>query len=201
MLRLDRDHVFEDLTPRISDIDGGGLNDVVAIRSGLATGAAIAVYGIGEGGLVEIASIPDIGLTHRWLNIAGIADFTGDGALDIALVKTPHIGGRLEIWTMQGSAVGLVALADGFSNHVIGSTELGLSAVADIGGDGVVDVVVPSNSRTVLRFVSAADGSLREIASVELGAPITSAIATLVLADSVVFLAALQDGRLIFVSR
>ena len=201
VLRLDRDHVFEDLTPRIANIDGDGLNDVAAIRSGLATGAAIAVYGIGEGGLVEIASIPDIGLTHRWLNIAGIADFTGDGALDIALVKTPHIGGRLEIWTMQGSAVGLVALADGFSNHVIGSTELGLSAVADIDGDGVVDVVVPSNSRTVLRFVSAADGSLREIASVELGAPITSAIATLVLADSVVFLAALQDGRLILVSR
>ena len=198
---LDASHVFEDLTPRIADIDGDGRNDVVVIRSGLNTGAAVAVYSVTDSALVEVASIPEIGLTHRWLNIAGIADFTGDGRLDIALVKTPHIGGRLEIWTFENGSLRQVAAANDFSNHAIGSTELGLSAVADVDGDGVADLALPDNSRTVLRIVSAAGTSLREIANVGLGGAVATAIGAIDSDSGPVFLAGLADGRLVAVRR
>jgi hypothetical protein len=93
--------VFEDLTPRLADISGNGKAEVVTIRSQLDAGAAVSIYGLRRGRIVEIAATEPIGSPNRWLNIAGIADFTGDGRADIALVTTPHIGGRLEIWTLR----------------------------------------------------------------------------------------------------
>lgn len=197
---LDETEVFEDLTPRIADIDGDGRNDVVVIRTTIGVGAAIAVYGFdADGTFGELAAIAPIGLTHRWLNIAGIADFNGDGRLDIALVKTPHIGGRLEFWTMQGGELRLLAAAEGFSNHAIGSTELGMSAIADVTGDGIADLALPDAGRTVLRIVSLTGGGIRDVAAVPLGSPVVTAIGTLAVEGRPVFLAGLADGRLMLV--
>ncbi len=198
-ITLDPGHVFEDITLRIADIDGHGRNDVVVIRSGLATGAAIAIYSVPGSALVERASIPPIGLTHRWLNVAGIADFNGDGALDIAIVKTPHIGGRLDIWTMRGGRLMLLAAAKGFSNHVIGSTELGLAAVADANRDGLADLALPADDRSTLRIVGLRGSSIVDIASVPLGAPIVAAIGKMVTEGRPVFIVGLQDGALVLV--
>lgn len=199
-LTLDQAHVFEDIAPRIVDMDGDGLNDVVTIRSGLTTGAGVAVYSVAGGSLHEIGAIPEIGLSHRWLNIAGIADFNGDGAIDIALVRTPHIGGRLELWTLSGGGFVRLAAAEGFSNHAIGSTMLGMSAVADIDGDRVVDLAVPSADRTVLRFMSARSGSWHEVASVAAGSPIVTGVGVLVQRDGPAFVAATAAGTTILVT-
>jgi hypothetical protein len=189
--------VFEDLTPRIADIDGDGRNDVVVIRSGLTNGAAIAVYGLANGALVELGSSPPIGSSHRWLNVAGIADFNEDGWLDIALVKTPHIGGTLEIWSMPGGAALMrLAAASGFSNHAIGTTELGMSAVADIDGDGVADLALPDNQRTTLRLVTLRGAAINDLAAVPLGVAFATAIGALTLDGGPVFLAGLANGTL-----
>lgn len=201
-LTLPETMVFEDLTPRIADIDGDGRSDVVAIRTTIAAGAAIAVYSVPDGALVETASIAPIGLTHRWLNIAGIADFNGDGQLDIALVKTPHIGGRLEIWTMRSGALLLLASADGFSNHFIGSTELGMAAAIDVDGDSAAELALPNVSRTSLRIVELAGGAIQQIAAVPLGGPVVTAIGAVTLeGGGTGFLAGLSDGRLILTRR
>lgn len=93
-LRLPDDQVFEDLAPRIADIDGDGRNDIVAIRSFLDRGASLAVCGLDAGRLRLKASTAPIGKAHRWLNVAGIADFDGDGRNDIALVVTPISAAR-----------------------------------------------------------------------------------------------------------
>ena len=47
--------VFEDRTPRVVDLDGDGANEVVAIRSSLSEGGGVAVYGLREGRLAELA--------------------------------------------------------------------------------------------------------------------------------------------------
>ena len=140
--------VFEDVTPRIADLDGDGQNEVITIRTKLTAGAAVAVYQLQGDKLVEKASTPPLGTPHRWLSIAGIGDFLGDGHRQIAVVKTPHIGGVLEILSLQANRlVRLYAPQLGYSTHFIGARFVSLAAVGDVRGDGVSKLVLPNQSR------------------------------------------------------
>lgn len=154
-LVLDEAHVFEDLTPRIADLDGDGRNEIVAIRSSLSAGAAIAVYGLRDGRLRLLDAAPEIGRPNRWLNVAAIADLFGIGRPVLAWVETPHIGGTLRMATFaEGRLAFRSETVAGVSNHAIGSRELGLSAVADIDGDGLDDLVLPTADRRGLVLAS-----------------------------------------------
>ena len=147
---LPQNEVFEDIYPRLVDFDGLGKFDVVTLLSDNRSGAAVAVYRFLEGKIVELARTPHIGLSNRWRNIAGIADYDGDGSLQIAEVTTPHIGGTLNFWTLRGDVLELTAQRYGFSNHAIGSRVLELSATTDFNGDGVSDLALPDDSRRTL---------------------------------------------------
>lgn len=190
--------VFEDLEPRIADFNDDGDDEVLAIRSTQEAGAAIVVYRLVGGTLAEIGTTVPIGRAHRWLNVAGIADLTGDRQLEIAIVKTPHIGGTLEVVRLDRARLRLVDRADGFSNHVFGSTELGMSAIFDVNDDRIDDLVLPSADRTSLRMVSAARGRLRDIAEVPLPGAVATAIAVLANPEGgpPSFVFGLDDGRL-----
>ncbi|MGD9890043.1 MAG: FG-GAP repeat domain-containing protein [Dehalococcoidia bacterium] len=200
-LVLNQQTVFEDIAPRIADIDGDGRNDVVAIRSDVSAGAGLVVYGMEGPALRELASIPPIGQPNRWLNVAGIADFNGDGNIDIALVRTPHIGGRLELWTMSGGALTRMAALDGFSNHVIGSTVLGMSAVADADGDGIPDLALPSADRMTFRIMTARSGAWEEIGRVPTTAPISMAVGVIASNGSPVFVIGTGAGAVFYAAR
>lgn len=140
--------VFEDITPRIADLDGDGQNEVITIRTKLTAGAAIAVYQLQGGNLIEKASTQPLGAPHRWLSIAGIGDFVGDGHREIAVVKTPHIGGMLEVLSLQANKlVRLYPPQPGYSTHFIGAHFVSLAAVSDVGGDGVSKLVLPNQRR------------------------------------------------------
>lgn len=169
-------HVFEDRTPRLVDLDGDGLVEVVAIRSSLTEGGAIAVYGIDDGALVEKAVAGSIGTINRWLNVAGIDDFMGTGDRQIAYVKTPHIGGTLYLYRYTPAGLEQVGELYGFSNHAIGAREQRLSAVLDLDGDGVPELAVPSADRGRLRLVGFKDGALRDLADIPLPARVERAI-------------------------
>ncbi len=53
-VELPPDQVFEDLTPRIADLDGDGRNEVLAIRSSARAGAALVAYDLAGSSLIEI---------------------------------------------------------------------------------------------------------------------------------------------------
>ncbi|MEM1286988.1 MAG: VCBS repeat-containing protein [Pseudomonadota bacterium] len=167
-LRLPSTEVFEDRFPRIVDLDRDGTSEIVTIRSSSSGGGSVAVYGVRGGALREIASTRFIGRANRWLNIAGIDDFIGDGSLQIAFVETPHIGGTLKLAQYRGNSLRVVAQAGGFSNHQIRSPVMDLSAVADFNGDGRLDLAVPDASRTALRVVTFTAGGVRDLATIPL---------------------------------
>ncbi|NQV81274.1 MAG: VCBS repeat-containing protein [Alphaproteobacteria bacterium] len=168
--RLPTDSVLEDIVPRLHDVDGDGKDEVVVVRSYIEAGSALAVFGLREGRLALIAEAAPIGQPSRWLNPVGVADFDGDGRLEIAVVKTPHIGGVLQLYEIEGGTLKDDHSARGFSNHFIGSRDLFLSRVADIDGDGTVDIVLPSADRGSLRVVSFAAGRFKDLGETPLPA-------------------------------
>ncbi|MDZ7601025.1 MAG: hypothetical protein U1A06_06595, partial [Hoeflea sp.] len=148
--QLPESQVFEDITPRIADLDGNGSNEIIAIRASREGGAAVALYGLVEGSLREVGAGSENGRPNRWLNIAGLIP-RPDGGLTLYGVRTPHIGGRLFSLDYGAGAVSeRNEIELDLTNHVIGSRELGLSVAGEF--DGRFELTIPSQDRQRLRF-------------------------------------------------
>ncbi|MDA4844118.1 hypothetical protein [Hoeflea poritis] len=199
--RLPQSQVFEDRTPRLADLDGDGRTEIITIRSALSEGAAVTVYGLEAGKLRQRATTDFIGRTNRWLNIAAIADLDGKPGLEIAHVRTPHIGGTLIVHTYRNGGLNRIAALDGFSNHAIGSPEMRLSAVADIDSDGLVEIALPSADRRALRIVGLGSGGIEEHAAIALPARVTEPVLHGSVTDSPHFFLGLDNGRVYRVGR
>lgn len=122
-LTLDSQHVFEDIAPRLADMDGDGQNEIITIRSHQNKGGQIAVYGITKAQpnrLSLVASTPYIGRAYRWLAPIGIADFNNDGAMDIAYIDRPHLAKLLRVWSYTPTGLQQIAQKPGLTNHRIG---------------------------------------------------------------------------------
>ena len=172
--RLGPDSVFEDLQPRLADLDGDGRDEILVVRAYLSAGAALAVFSIRDGRLVLRAETAPIGIPNRWLNPVGVGDVDGDGEVEAAYVETPHIGGILRVVALRGDRLVEEATVHGVSNHAIGSRALGLSAVLDLDGDGSDDILLPTAARRGVRFISLAGGAVRDLAAIRHGAAITT---------------------------
>ncbi|WP_162889287.1 FG-GAP repeat domain-containing protein [Maritalea myrionectae] len=150
--------VFEDRVPRLIDLTGDGREELILVQSHVQKGASLAIYDLGPGNITLRAQTPYIGQPNRWLNPAGIADFDGDGQVEIALVSKPHLAKELQLWRFSNDGLSLVSTHAGFSNHRLGSREQRLSAQADFNADGVTDLIVPGANRKSLHIVSFANG-------------------------------------------
>ena len=192
--RLPSTEVFEDITPRLIDLDRNGSVEVVTIHSSLRKGAAITIYGLNGNTLVPKATTPYIGLKHRWLNIAGISNFSRSKNLEIAAVITPHIGGKLRFYQYSSGKLVKVAAASGVSNHVIGSREQNLSAIADFDGNGTPDLALPSANRRSLYIISMSGLKMRLLAQANFPAKIDKAIIAEGKGKKTRFIVGLEDG-------
>ena len=200
-VKLKDDAVFEDLQPRLADLDGDGRDEIVVVKSYIKRGSALAVIGLRNGKYDILGETPPLGAPHRWLDPAGIADFNGDGKMDIALVRQPHAVGQLELWTWADKRLNKTAELGDTANHIAGTRTIDMSAAADFDGDGIADLALPSFERDRLRIVGFAP-TVREIASVALPAKVVTNVA--LIADGAkppVIAVALANGSLVVIRR
>lgn len=116
ILRLPETRVFEDIAPRLVDVDGDGAPEMSVVETDLSLGARLAIYD--EAGFV--AATPFIGQTHRWLAPIGVADLDGDGLVELAYIDRPHLARLLRVWRFQDGTLVEVAQAEGLTNHRLG---------------------------------------------------------------------------------
>ncbi len=99
---------------------------------------------------VLTASSPPIGLGFRWRHQLALAPFGPSGEMELATVLTPHIGGVVEFFNLEGASLNRVGSVPGFTSHVIGSRNLDMAIAGDFDGDGRLELLVPNQSLTEL---------------------------------------------------
>ncbi|MCA0045196.1 FG-GAP repeat domain-containing protein [Celeribacter litoreus] len=145
--------VFEDTAPRLHDFDGDGAPEIVTVVSGFNTGAWVQVWTLDfEDRLVPARASAPIGQRHRWLSIAGIADFDGDGIDEIAYVDRPHLAKTLLLMPVALGEEGMLvptARLEGLTNHHLGAPEIE-GGVRTCKGDAPVILTADTNWQNIL---------------------------------------------------
>lgn len=159
-LALPAEHIFEDVAPRVAELDGDAGLEIVVVESRFDAGAALAIYEYTGDEIRLEARTPWFGRRNRWLAPVGIADLDGDGRVEIAYVETPHIGGTLRVWRLDGELVE-VAAGFGHSNHRIGQDFIAGGIVQCPSGPAMV--TADARWRTgLLTFLDSAGGLTSE---------------------------------------
>lgn len=151
--------VFEDVAPRLADLDGDGINEVIVVRSHIRKGAQLAVYGMrGKHRFGLIAATRFLGQAGQWLAPAGIADFDGDGRPEIAYVERPDDLGDLVLVRLDGSRLVETLRLGGVSNHRVGDAFIS-GGLRDCGQEP--ELVLSSKDWT--RLMLFRNGSLEDV--------------------------------------
>jgi hypothetical protein len=164
--RLPSDSVFEDLIPRIADLDGSQRDAVLVVRSTSNVGAALVAYRLDGGRPRELAATPPLGAENRWLNPIGAADLDGDGRIEVAVVQTPHGEGVLKIYAFENGKFVEKASRPGYSNHDMGSAQLNLHAVGNFHGDQDNEIAVRTQDKRSMAILAYKNGTLQPRGSV-----------------------------------
>ena len=154
--------VFEDLIPIVAPIGEGRRPAVVVVKSAPRQGSSILVLGWREGGLEVLAEGPAFGQSHRWVHAIGAADVSGDGIPELVAVNTPHLAGVLVAYGRRAASLIPSAKALGYSSHAAGSRNQDQAAIADMSGNGRLEVILPRQSRDVLAALEQSNGRWEE---------------------------------------
>lgn len=149
------DEVFEDVAPRLADFDGDGVPEAVVVQSHPEKGAQLAIYNRNG----KIAATPYIGTRYRWLAPIGVADFNGDGDMDVAYVDRPHLAKTLRVWSFRNAALVEIATLKGVTNHRIGEEKI-TSGIRHC--NGRPEMILTDGSRENILTVFFENGTLKQ---------------------------------------
>jgi hypothetical protein len=193
-VELAEDEVIEGISAIAAVLgDGGPLGFLVTV-SNAEDGARLRAYD--EQGEVIAESDP-IGRGFRWLHQIGVGPTGPDGEIEVIAVRTPHIGGVVEAYRLDGDRFERVAAIEGYSSHVIGSANLDMALLTDTDADGQLEIVVPTQAMTELAILERTADGFSELDRLPLDGSLATNIAAAVDRDGHLNLAVgTADGRL-----
>lgn len=161
---LSDQYVFEDIKPRLFDVDNDEELEIITIRTHVTKGAGIMIYKIIDNVLTEFAWVEEIGLANRWLNIVASYDLDNDGTIELAWIQTPHIGGILKVANIKAGKLEVLSELSGYSNHSIGERNLCLSMVTK--KENAVVFYVPTQDRHQIAGFQFSDKVIQKIETI-----------------------------------
>jgi hypothetical protein len=167
--------VVEGTGPILADVTGDGTRDVLVTESDATDGARLAAYD--STGSV-LARGPPVGSGYRWRHQLAVAPFAPDGTREVAVVKTPHIGGTVEFYRCDGDRFRIAATTDGYSSHALGSRNLDGARALDADDDGRVELVVPTDDRRGLAVLARTRDGVQRTDSLPLPGRLAGNLAT-----------------------
>ena len=186
--------VIEGLSPIIADLDGDQIPELLVTVSDMDQGAMLAAYDL-DGDL--LATSEPIGQGFRWLHQIGVGATGPNSEVEIIVVRTPHIGGVVEAYRLDGGRLERVASQSGFSSHQLGSPNLDMALLADMDADGRLDIIVPTQDMTTLALLARRGDGFVLLDELALDGHLATNVAAAVDADGWLVLAAgTDDGRL-----
>jgi len=182
--------VVEGIAPIWADLNGDGTREIIVTLSDVENGAQVVAFDE-QGNMV--ANGPAIGQGFRWRHQLAVAAFAPDGALSLAEVLTPHIGGLIGFYRWVGDELVIDATLQGYTSHVINSRNLDMAAAGDFDGDRRPELLLPNQSLEALGGIRwEADGA-RVVWSLSLDGQLTTNIGAVTLPDGQIAVAVGMD--------
>lgn len=193
-ISIPENQVVEGIAPLWADLTGDGRREIIVTQSGVTEGAGIVVYE--ENGDL-LAQGPTIGLGYRWRHQLAVAPFGPNGELELVDVLTPHIGGVVEFYQLDGNELRIVAQLPGYTSHLNGSRNLDMALAGDLDGDGLVELLLPNQARTELGGIQRTEDGAAVDWTVDLDGRLSSNLAAVTLNNGeLVVGAGREDGVL-----
>jgi hypothetical protein len=166
--------VFEDLVPVLAPISDAGRPAVLVARSAPEGGSVVAALAWRDGALVPLAESPIADPANEWVHVIGAANIGGNAAPEIVAVRVPPAGGVLAAFRRKAGVLDVVGQVPGFASHAAGSRNQDQALLADLDGNGRLEVVLPRQSRVAVAALELDAARWVERWSVNLRGPIES---------------------------
>jgi hypothetical protein len=187
-IELPGEAVFEGIAPFWADLNADGVQDLVTTVSFPGGGAQLRAYAV-DGTL--IASSDPVGSSNRWRHQLAWGPFGAAGENRLVEVLTPHIGGIVGFFAVDGDQLVRVASIEGYTSHVIGSRNLDMAVAGDFDGDGQPEIVLADQQRQrIAGLTLTPENTIREAWTLPLDGMLATNLAAVNMPDTGLALAA-----------
>jgi hypothetical protein len=187
--------VIEGMVGMFADLDSDGIDEFILTVSNAESGARLVVL---DDQARVVAESDPIGQSGRWRHQIAAAPFGPNGEIELVDVRTPHIRGVVEYFSMQNGRLELVASLEGYSSHTIRSRNLDMAVAFDADGDGQAELVVPNQGKDELAVLKRVGDGIEVIMTLPLDGVLSSNVMAVEAADGrVILVAATANGRLL----
>ena len=125
-----------------------------------------------------------------------MAPFGVNGELELAEVLTPHIGGIVGFYRLDGDTLDLVAQQDGVTSHPIRSRNLDMGLAGDLDGDGQPELVVFDQQFQEVRALRRTEGGVELAWQTPVGGKAVTNLASVDVAGGIALGVGREDGVL-----
>jgi hypothetical protein len=126
-----------------------------------------------------------------------VAPFGLEGQSELAVIRTPHIGGVVEFYWMEGDRLNIVAEIPGYSPHTIGSRNLDNALAGDFDGDGAIELLLPDQTHTWLETIRRTGQGAEVIWSLPVDGAHTTNLAAVELSSGLIVIGASNEKNIL----